>query len=212
MTPTSIMYDGPKRVLDAVAATVAFVVLLPVQAAVGVLVLAKLGRPVIFRQERPGRNGAIFVLRKFRTMANVRPGVDRGSAGDAARLSRFGRILRSTSLDELPSLVNVIKGDMSIVGPRPLLVSYLDRYSVEQARRHEVRPGVTGLAQVNGRNAIGWDEKFALDVQYVETRSLLLDLRIVLLTVAAVVKRDGVAADGHATAREFMGPVEGAGS
>ena len=212
MTRTAVRYDPAKRGLDVASAMVAFILLLPVQAVVAGLVMAKMGRPVIFRQQRPGRDGKIFVLRKFRTMKNAISEADQSADGDEARLTKFGRILRSTSLDELPSLLNVIKGDMSIVGPRPLLVSYLDRYSAEQARRHEVRPGVTGLAQVSGRNAIGWREKFALDVEYVDKRSLAVDLKIVVLTIAAVIKRDGIAAEGHVTAREFMGSDDGAGS
>lgn len=208
MTRSVNPYDRAKRVLDVGAASIAFVVLLPVQAVVAVMVLTKLGRPVIFRQDRPGRDGVVFVLRKFRTMKKAELATVSGFAGDEARLSRFGRILRSTSLDELPSLLNVIKGDMSIVGPRPLLVSYLDRYSDEQARRHEVRPGVTGLAQVSGRNALTWREKFELDVEYVKRRSLVLDSQILIRTVTTVVKRDGVSEPGKATASEFLGDVD----
>jgi lipopolysaccharide/colanic/teichoic acid biosynthesis glycosyltransferase len=206
-----VPYDYVKRGLDVVLAAGALVASLPVQAVVAVLVARRLGRPVLFRQERPGRDGRIFTLVKFRTMANAAPGAS-GVDADASRLSPFGQRLRSTSLDELPTLVNVLKGDMSLVGPRPLLVQYLSRYTPEQARRHDVRPGVTGLAQVKGRNAIGWDEKFALDNEYVRSRSLLLDAKILFWTVAAVVKRDGITADDHVTTHEFMGDTEKPGA
>lgn len=200
---SSVRYDAVKRGLDLIGASAAFVVTLPIQAVVAVAVAAKLGRPVLFRQERPGRDVKVFTLVKFRSMKDPGPAV--GLVTDQDRLTRFGAILRSTSLDELPSLLNVIKGDMSIVGPRPLLVSYLDRYSPEQARRHQVRPGITGLAQVSGRNSLDWDEKFALDVQYVEQRSVLMDARILGRTLATVFWRGGISAEGHVTASEFMG-------
>lgn len=193
--------------MDFLAAAGALILLLPVLAVVAALVAVKLGHPVIFRQDRPGRDGNIFRLFKFRTMKDI--DVPGGLISDEQRLTPFGLALRSTSLDELPSLVNVVKGDMSIVGPRPLLVRYLERYSVEQSRRHEVRPGITGLAQVNGRNALDWEHKFELDVAYVETRHFLGDLKILRMTVLAVLKRSGVAADGHATAPEFMGTGAG---
>ena len=196
-------YDAVKRVLDVTTATAALIALWPVLAVVAALVSVRLGRPVIFRQDRPGRDGNVFRLYKFRTMRDV--DIARGLITDEQRLTPFGLALRSTSLDELPTLVNVIKGDMSIVGPRPLLVRYLARYSPEQSRRHEVRPGITGLAQVSGRNALAWKDKFELDVDYVETRSFRGDLRILRMTVLAVAKRSGVSADGHATAPEFMG-------
>lgn len=196
-------YDGAKRMFDIVGASLAFLCTLPVQAVVAVLVALKLGRPVVFRQLRPGRAGRPFVLLKFRTMREADPA--RGLVTDAERLTAFGAWLRSTSLDELPTLLNVVKGDMSMVGPRPLLMSYLARYTPQQARRHEVRPGITGLAQVNGRNALDWDQKFAWDVRYVDRRSLGLDLRILVRTVVGVVRREGIAAEGHATMPEFQG-------
>ncbi|MBS0023251.1 sugar transferase [Microbacterium paraoxydans] len=194
-------YDAVKRALDIVVSAVALVLLSPVIAATAVLVAVRLGRPVVFAQPRPGRDGRIFTLYKFRSMRPVDPA--RGWVTDAERLTPFGARLRSTSLDELPSLWNVLRGDMSIVGPRPLLVEYLDRYTPEQARRHEVRPGITGLAQVTGRNAVTWESRFAQDVRYVDRRSVGLDLRIVIATVGSVVRRDGISADGHATMSRF---------
>ncbi|WP_223626611.1 sugar transferase [Microbacterium sp. EST19A] len=194
-------YDLVKRALDVVASAVALVLLSPVIVATAVLVAIKLGRPVVFAQERPGRDGRIFTLYKFRSMRSIDE--SRGWVTDADRLTPFGRRLRSTSLDELPSLWNVLRGDMSIVGPRPLLVEYLDRYTPEQARRHEVRPGITGLAQVTGRNAISWENRFAQDVRYVDRRSVGLDLRIVARTVGSVVKREGISAEGHVTMTKF---------
>lgn len=200
-------YDPLKRLIDLVVGGLAYVVSLPAQGVLAVLVRRKLGSPVLFRQPRPGRDGEVFELVKFRTMLEVDEA--KGLVTDEQRMTRFGAFLRSTSLDELPSLWNVVKGDMSLVGPRPLLVRYLERYSPEQARRHEVRPGITGLAQVSGRNAISWDEKFAKDVEYVDNRSFLLDLKIVVATVAKVAKRDGIAADGEVTMTEFMGNERG---
>ena len=165
---------------------------------------AKLGSPVFFRQNRPGLNGKIFTMYKFRTMTDARD--EKGNLlPDEKRLTAFGKMLRKTSLDELPELVNILKGDMSFVGPRPLLVQYLDRYTPRQARRHEVRPGLTGWAQVNGRNAISWEERFELDVWYVDNWSLLLDAKILLMTVGKVLKREGISAQGEATMSEFMG-------
>lgn len=201
------VYDATKRAVDLVASAVALVVLSPVLAIVAILVRAKLGSPVIFRQPRPGKDGRIFTLYKFRTMRDVAPGTSgvAAVASDAERLTPLGRRLRSTSLDELPELVNVLKGDMSLVGPRPLLPEYLDRYNSEQARRHEVRPGITGWAQVNGRNAVSWDERFRMDVWYVDHRSFALDARTLLRTVAAVVSREGVSAQGVETMRPFTG-------
>lgn len=194
-------YDVVKRGLDIVVSAVALVLLSPVIVATAVLVATKLGRPVVFAQERPGKGGRIFTLYKFRSMRSIDEA--RGWVTDADRLTPFGVRLRSTSLDELPSLWNVLKGDMSIVGPRPLLVEYLDRYTPEQARRHEVRPGITGLAQVTGRNAISWESKFRQDVRYVDRRSAGLDLRIVLATIGSVLKRDGISAEGHVTMSKF---------
>ena len=200
-------YDLPKRALDIVGSIMALVLTMPLQVVIGMLVAVKLGRPVIFRQPRPGRGGAVFSLRKFRTMLPVDEG--RGWVTDEQRMTRFGRILRSTSLDELPTLFNVLRGDMSIIGPRPLLVAYLDRYTPTQARRHATRPGITGLAQVRGRNSIGWEEKFSYDLEYVDNRSFGLDLRILVETVATVLSRHGVNASGAVTMEEFRGTMDG---
>lgn len=194
-------YDVVKRALDVVASAVALVLLSPVIVVTAALVAVRLGRPVIFAQQRPGKDGRIFTLYKFRSMRAVDE--SRGWVTDADRLTPFGARLRATSLDELPSLWNVLKGDMSIVGPRPLLVEYLDRYTPEQARRHEVRPGITGLAQVTGRNAVTWESRFAQDLRYVERRSVGVDLRIVIRTISAVVRRDGISAEGHVTMTKF---------
>jgi lipopolysaccharide/colanic/teichoic acid biosynthesis glycosyltransferase len=196
-------YDMQKRVFDVATAFIFYIASLPIQAVVALIIAVRLGRPVLFRQPRPGLNGQIFTLVKFRTMRPAASG--EGVSSDAARLTKLGKFLRSTSLDELPSLSNVIKGDMSMVGPRPLLTSYLERYSPEQARRHEVRPGITGLAQINGRNALTWEQKFALDLEYVENRSFRMDVKILGATVSGVLRRTGVAADGHATTTEFCG-------
>lgn len=168
------------------------------------LVIRKLGSPVLFRQVRPGLHGRPFMMVKFRTMTDER-GADGEFLPDAQRLTPFGRFLRATSLDELPELWNVLRGEMSLVGPRPLLMEYLPRYTPEQARRHEVRPGITGWAQVNGRNALSWEERFKLDVWYVDHRSVLLDLRILWLTVRKVLVREGIHADGEATMPRFTG-------
>lgn len=193
-----------KRPLDLVCALSATVVLSPVLLVTAAMVRSKLGSPVIFTQERPGRDGKVFRLYKFRTMLPPKDGVI-DPKQDAARLTPFGKKLRSTSLDELPELFNIIKGDMAIVGPRPLLVQYLDRYTPKQARRHEVRPGFTGLAQVKGRNAISWEEKFEWDVKYVDKITFKGDCRIILDTIKTVVKREGISAAGEATMEEFMG-------
>lgn len=198
----AVPYDALKRSIDIVISSVVLVITLPLQAVIGIAIALKLGRPVLFRQRRPGRHGESFELVKFRTMKLPDP--QRGIVSDEDRMTGLGDMLRSTSLDELPTLWNVLRGDMSLVGPRPLLMSYLDRYTVFQARRHEVRPGVTGLAQVNGRNGLNWDERFRLDVEYVDRRSLLLDLRILFQTVTAVLRRDGISADGHVTMPEFQ--------
>ena len=194
-------YDVVKRVLDALVAAVGLVLFSPLAVTVALLVAMKLGRPVLFRQDRPGRNGEVFRLYKFRTMRVVDSA--RGLETDEQRLTRFGRRLRSTSLDEIPTLWTVLRGDMSVVGPRPLLVRYLDRYTPEQARRHEVRPGVTGLAQSAGRNNLTWDQKFELDVRYVDNRSFWLDGVILARTVRAVLVREGISAEGDATMPEF---------
>lgn len=171
---------------------------------IALLVRTRLGSPVFFRQQRPGQGARVFEMIKFRTMTDGRD--ESGQLlPDAQRLTPFGRFLRSTSLDELPELLNVLRGEMSLVGPRPLLVRYLERYSPRQARRHEVRPGITGLAQVMGRNALSWEEKFEWDVRYVETQSLWLDVKILLMTVKAVFVREGISAAGEATMSEFQG-------
>jgi len=193
--------DRIKRGLDLAASGIGLVLTSPIIATTAVIVLAAHGRPVLFRQQRPGKDGRIFELVKFRTMLHH----DADRVSDADRLTRVGRILRSTSLDELPTLWNVLRGDMSLVGPRPLLVEYLERYTPEQARRHEVRPGVTGLAQVSGRNGLSWEEKFALDVEYVDSRSLLLDLKILVRTVTSVLRSEGISAEGQATMTVFTG-------
>ena len=193
-----------KRGFDAFLATGALIVLFPVLLVTAILVRVKLGSPVFFTQERPGREGKIFRLYKFRTMLPPKDGVI-DPAQDAARLTPFGKKLRATSLDELPELVNIIKGDMAVVGPRPLLVQYLNRYNVHQARRHEVRPGFTGLAQVNGRNAISWEEKFDWDVKYVDHITFKGDVKIILDTVKTVLKHEGISAVGEVTMGEFMG-------
>ena len=193
-----------KRLFDLAVAVFSVIILSPFLVLVGFLVRLKIGSPVLFRQERPGLHGRPFTIYKFRTMTD-----QRDEAGnllpDGNRLTRLGRFLRKTSMDELPELFNVIKGDMSIVGPRPLLMQYLDRYTPEQARRHEVKPGITGWAQVNGRNAISWEDKFKLDVWYVDNLTLWLDVRIILMTVSKVLKSEGISQAGHATAQEFLG-------
>ena len=193
-----------KRPLDAFLATGAIIVLSPVLLITAVLVRIKLGSPILFTQERPGLDGKIFKLYKFRTMLPPKDGVIDPSQ-DAARLTPFGKKLRSTSLDELPELINMIKGDMAVVGPRPLLVQYLTRYNSQQARRHEVRPGFTGLAQVHGRNAISWEEKFDWDVKYVDHITFVGDAKIILDTVKTVLKREGISNEASATMTEFMG-------
>lgn len=191
-----------KRFFDLAIAIPSAIILLPILVLIGFLVRVKIGSPVLFRQVRPGKYGKPFTIYKFRTMTD-----ERDKAGklrpDGKRLTRLGRFLRKTSMDELPELFNVIKGDMSIVGPRPLLMQYLDRYTPEQARRHEVKPGITGWAQVNGRNAISWEDKFKLDVWYVDHVSLWLNLKIIAMTVLKVLKREGISQEGEATAKEF---------
>ena len=191
-----------KRLFDFFVVAVAAPFWLPLLAVVALWVRIKLGSPVFFRQKRPGKNAQIFEMIKFRTMTDARDAAGQ-LLPDAVRLTRFGKFMRSASLDELPELLNVLRGDMSLVGPRPLMVQYLPRYTARQARRHEVTPGITGLAQVKGRNALSWDEKFAWDVRYVETWSLWLDLKILLLTVKTVFVREGISAQGDATMPEF---------
>ncbi|MBQ0901389.1 sugar transferase [Micromonospora sp. U21] len=195
--------DPVKRIFDATLAAVLLVLITPLLLVVAVLVMVGLGRPVLFRQCRAGLHGQPFEVVKFRTMRP--PNYGRGLVGDGDRLTPLGRWLRATSLDELPTLWNVLRGDMSLVGPRPLLPEYLDRYSSSQARRHEVRPGVTGLAQVRGRNSLSWEEKLDLDVQYVDIRNLRLDLSILVATARTVLRREGINAAGSATAPEFLG-------
>jgi lipopolysaccharide/colanic/teichoic acid biosynthesis glycosyltransferase len=193
-----------KRMFDLIAAGIALVLLSPVLACLGWFIRRRLGSPVLFRQERPGLNGRPFMMVKFRTMTDARD--ERGDLlPDGERLTPFGRWLRSTSLDELPELWNVLRGEMSIVGPRPLLMDYLPLYTPEQARRHQMRPGITGWAQVNGRNAISWEEKFMLDIWYVDNRSLWLDIKILWLTVKKVLVRDGISAEGDSTMPRFTG-------
>ena len=196
--------DALKRAIDLIGASVALVALSPLLAVVAIAVRVRMGSPVLFRQTRPGRGGHPFLMTKFRTMTDRRA-PDGALLPDADRLTRFGRFLRRTSIDELPELLNVVRGDMSLVGPRPLLMEYLPLYSAEQARRHEVRPGITGWAQVNGRNAVTWDEKFALDVWYVDHRSTRLDLQILGKTITEVFGGEGVSAPGHATMEPFRG-------
>jgi sugar transferase EpsL len=191
-----------KRAFDVIVVLATSPVWLPLMAAIGLLVRVKLGAPVLFRQSRPGLGGKIFELVKFRTMLNAYDAEGR-LLPDAQRLTPFGRWLRASSLDELPELFNVLRGEMSLVGPRPLLVAYLPRYNARQARRHEVRPGLTGLAQVMGRNSLSWEEKFEWDVRYVEQQSLALDLRILFLTAKTVLWREGISAQGEATMPEF---------
>ena len=193
-----------KRIFDLIVACLALVVLFPVMLIVAILVRTRLGAPVLFRQLRPGLHGKPFTLYKFRTMSDARD-VQGNLLPDEQRLTRFGGFLRGTSLDELPELLNVLKGSMSLVGPRPLLMRYLDRYTPEQMLRHEVKPGITGWAQVNGRNVITWEEKFALDLWYVDHRSLRLDIKIIALTIGKILRREGINQPGQATAQEFMG-------
>ena len=193
-----------KRGFDLIASAMALVVLSPVLALITLLVVATHGWPVLFRQQRPGLRARPFMLLKFRTMTNARDAAG-NLLPDSQRLTGIGRFLRATSLDELPELFNVLRGDMSLVGPRPLLMQYLERYTPEQARRHEVKPGITGWAQINGRNALAWEEKFAYDIWYVQNVSFWIDVKILALTVWKVIKREGISQSGQVTASEFMG-------
>ena len=193
-----------KRAIDVLSATIGLIVISPIIIIVAILVRIKLGTPILFKQDRVGKNGKIFKMIKFRTMVdatdkfgNILP--------DEERLTKFGKLLRSTSLDELPELINVLKGDMSLVGPRPLLVKYIELYSKEQWRRHEVKPGITGWAQINGRNSITWSEKFKLDVWYVDNTSIFLDFKILLLTVLKVIRRDGINQSTNESMESFNG-------
>lgn len=196
-----------KRIMDIVLSFIAIVLLCPIWIIIIILIKIKLGSPIIFKQERPGKNEKIFHMYKFRTMTD-----ERNSKGellpDEDRLTSFGKKLRSTSLDELPELVNIFKGDMSIVGPRPLLVKYLPLYNDEQRQRHIVRPGITGLAQVNGRNAISWEDKFKLDCEYVQNVTFINDMKIFLKTIGTVIKREGISSDTSETMEEFTGTIE----
>lgn len=196
MSSQKKLYDYVKRGIDIIGAGAGLLLLSPVIGAVGLAVYAKLGSPVVFKQRRPGKNGKIFTLYKFRSMLDVDE--SQGLFTKEERITSFGRKLRSTSLDELPSLVNVLKGDMSLVGPRPLLEEYLEKYTPEQARRHNVRPGITGLAQVNGRNELDWEDRFIMDVEYVCNRSLAMDLSIIVKTLVTAVRRDGISSEGQA--------------
>ena len=191
-----------KRIFDLILTVLLLIVLLPAYVILALLVYVKIGAPVLFIQTRPGLYGRPFSIYKFRTMTNARDTVGH-LLTDAERLTRFGRFLRSMSLDELPELFNVLKGNMSLVGPRPLLMQYLERYNPEQARRHQVKPGITGWAQVNGRNAITWEEKFELDVWYVDHQSLWLDVKIIFMTIWKIFKREGINQEGQATIEEF---------
>ena len=199
----SRFYAPTKRLLDVAAASVGLIVAAPIMAVTAMAVRQNLGSPVLFKQERPGKDEKIFTLYKFRSMRDV--DLEKGLVTDADRLTKFGKLLRSSSLDELPSLWNVLKGDMSLVGPRPLLVEYLALYTDEQRRRHLVRPGITGLAQASGRNGLKWEETFALDVEYVDNRSLGADARILLQTLLTVLRREGISYPGQATIHRFEG-------
>ena len=193
-----------KRTIDIVCSGLGLIVLSPILLITAVLIRIKLGSPIFFTQDRLGKDGKVFKMIKFRTMLDS---VDKWGEPlpDEERMTSFGQLLRSTSIDELPELINVFKGDMSLVGPRPLLVEYKELYSPEQFRRHEVRPGITGWAQVNGRNTLGWSERFKLDVEYVDNYNIFMDIKILLMTVLKVVKRDGISQEGHVTMEKFNG-------
>lgn len=193
-----------KRPFDFLVALFALLVLYPVLIFLAIMVRVRLGSPILFKQKRPGLYGQPFMMMKFRTMTDGRD-KNGNLLPDDQRMTAFGKFLRSTSLDELPELINVLRGDMSLVGPRPLLMQYLDRYTPEQARRHEVRPGITGWAQINGRNAVSWEDRLKMDIWYVDHLSSFLDFRILFMTVFKVVKREGISQDGQATMTEFMG-------
>ncbi len=200
------IYKIVKRTMDIILALMGLAILSPLLLIIGISIIYCMGYPVLFGQERPGLNNKIFKMHKFRTMTDKKD--DKGNLlANADRLTPLGSFLRTTSMDELPELYNVLKGDMSLVGPRPLLVRYLDRYTLDQARRHEVKPGITGWAQVNGRNSLSWEEKFSLDVWYVDNCSLWLDIQIIGMTIIKVFKREGISADGFTTMPEFMGGI-----
>lgn len=199
-----MIYKYIKRILDIISSLLAIIILSPLLAVIAVLVKTKLGSPVLFKQERPGKDEKIFTLMKFRTMTDERD--ENGELlPDEVRLTKFGKFLRSTSIDELPELFNILKGDMSVIGPRPLLVEYIPRYNEHQHRRHEVRPGLSGWAQVNGRNSISWEEKFDLDVEYVDNYSFAMDVKILFMTVLNVLKKEGISSETSATMEVFMG-------
>lgn len=193
-----------KRAIDIVGSFLGVLLISPILIIIAILIRIKLGSPIFFTQDRVGKDGKVFKIVKFRTMLEAYDKFGE-PLSDKERVTSFGNFLRSTSLDELPELINVLKGDMSLVGPRPLLVEYIDLYSKEQFRRHEVRPGMTGLAQVNGRNNLNWDDKFKMDVEYVDNVNLLLDVKILFLTIFKVLKRDGISKDGHVTMDKFKG-------
>ena len=198
------MYRYVKRFFDIFSSLLAIILLSPILLITAVIVRIKLGSPVLFKQERPGKDEKIFVLKKFRTMTDERD--ENGELlPDEERLTKYGQFLRSTSIDELPELFNILKGDMSVIGPRPLLVRYLPRYNEYQHRRHEVRPGLSGWAQVNGRNTVSWEDKFRMDVEYVDNYSLLFDIKILFLTIVNVLKHEGISSETSATMEEFMG-------
>lgn len=199
-----MIYKYIKRILDIISSLLAIIILSPLLAVTAVLVKTKLGSPVLFRQERPGKDEKIFTLMKFRTMTDERD--ENGELlPDEVRLTKFGKFLRSTSIDELPELFNILKGDMSVIGPRPLLVEYIPRYNKHQHRRHEVRPGLSGWAQVNGRNTVSWEDKFDMDVHYVDNYSFAMDVKILFMTVLNVLKREGISSETSATMEVFMG-------
>ena len=193
-----------KRAIDILGSSLGGLLISPILIIIAILIRVKLGSPIFFTQDRVGKDGKVFKIVKFRTMLEAYDKFGE-PLSDKERVTSFGNFLRSTSLDELPELINVLKGDMSLVGPRPLLVEYIDLYSKEQFRRHEVRPGMTGWAQVNGRNNLNWDEKFKMDVEYVDNVNLLLDIKILFLTIFKVLKRDGISKDGHVTMDKFKG-------
>lgn len=193
-----------KRAIDIVCSGIGLIVLSPILVIAAILIRKNLGSPIFFTQDRIGKDGKVFKMIKFRTMLDATDKYG-NQLPDEERLTSFGKLLRSTSIDELPELVNVFLGDMSLVGPRPLLVEYKDLYSTEQWRRHEVRPGITGWAQVNGRNSISWSERFKLDVEYIDNYNLILDIKILFMTVLKVIKKDGISQDGHVTMEKFNG-------
>ena len=202
-----MIYKYIKRILDIISSLLAIIILSPLLAVTAVLVKTKLGSPVLFKQERPGKDEKIFTLMKFRTMTDERD--ENGELlPDEVRLTKFGKFLRSTSIDELPELFNILKGDMSVIGPRPLLVEYIPRYNEHQHRRHEVRPGLSGWAQVNGRNTVSWEDKFDMDVHYIDNYSFAMDVKILFMTVLNVLKKEGISSETSATMEVFMGTSE----